>query len=547
MQISKYISLAFFALLSTAVLQAQDGLGSESVDVIKSFDAKLLETAKVSVNPELPPLDTSTKRQRYEVFSRNLDVDYLPPKIRPLAMRGDQLQKAYRGYGKVGGGLPSSVFADLSYNLVSEKKFDFGFNLDHHSANNNGQIENQRFSETGGTIGGTYYMEEGYAVNAQIGFNTNKLHFFGYNDLFGNNSDSTVVSFDENDVEQRLNVFDANISIFNGERTEADFNYYASADFYRMSDSYAVTENGFVVSLGAVKWFNEAHPLAVHLITDFTNYNDTSKQTLNNFYLQPSYTYHGDAFAAKIGANIASNNDEFSVFPDVELSAKVVEGSLSAFVGAGGTLQKNTFRSLTDYNPYLSSRNILENTSYYHYYGGIKGNIQGMDYRAQANYKTAENLALFVTDPTDTIPRFNVLYDTASIVSVQGSITAPLLKGLEITGTVVSSVYNLDNQEKAWHLPALSLNVGAQYTMMEEQLSLKAELFIENGVPFRNAAGEAENLNGLIDISVGAEYFFSENVGAFVQINNLANNRRQRWQHYPTFGMNALIGISALF
>ncbi|MEM7344328.1 MAG: hypothetical protein AAF485_08785, partial [Chloroflexota bacterium] len=66
----------------------------------------------------------------------------------------------------------------------------------------------------------------------------------------------------------------------------------------------------------------------------------------------------------------------------------------------------------------------MENTSYYHFYGGIKGNLQGIDYRIQGNYKETENLALFLTDPTDTIPRFNVLYDSVRIISVQGSLTA---------------------------------------------------------------------------------------------------------------------------
>ena len=545
MSTKKYIFFLFASLLYCGVALAQDNLGEESVDVIKNFDAKLLETAKIGLNPALPPLDTTTKRQQYQVISRDLEVDYLPPKIRPLAMKGDQLQKAYRGYSKLGGGLPSAFYFDGGYDVVSNKKFDFGINLKHHSANNNGTIENQRFSETGGFVDGTYYMEEGYAINGRLGYNTNKLHFYGYNDIF--NQDTLDVSFQEDDVEQRLNVFDASLSIFNGERTEADFNYYASADFYRLEDSYAARENGFILSLGAVKWFNESNPLAIHLITDFTNYNDTAKQTLNNFFFKPSYTYHSEVFTAKIGANIASHDDEFTVFPDLELSAQIVQGSLSAFVGAGGTLQKNTFRSLTDYNPYMSSRNKIENSSFYHFYGGIKGNLQGMDYRVQANYKTVDDLALFLTDPADTIPRFNVLYDTATIVSVQGSLTAPLLKGFEVIGTVASTVYSLNTNEKAWHLPALTLNLGARYTTMEDQLTVKAELFYENGVPFLNEAGEAENLNALFDVSVGADLFFSENIGGFIQINNLANNRRQRWRHYPTFGLNFMVGITAKF
>ena len=85
------------------------------------------------------------------------------------------------------------------------------------------------------------------------------------------------------------------------------------------------------------------------------------------------------------------------------------------------------------------------------------------------------------------------------------------------------------------------------YTTLEDQLQVKAELFFENGVPFINSAGEADRLNSLFDISLGAEYFFTDNIGGFLQINNLANNRRERWQGYPTFGLNVLAGVSARF
>ena len=62
-----------------------------------------------------------------------------------------------------------------------------------------------------------------------------------------------------------------------------------------------------------------------------------------------------------------------------------------------------------------------------------------------------------------------------------------------------------------------------------------------------NDDGEADNLNGLFDLSLGAEYQATENIGIFFQLNNLANNRRQRWANYPTYGINILGGITARF
>jgi len=48
-------------------IQAQVDLPTEQVEVIKNFEATLEETEKVPIDPELPPLDTSTQLQQYQI------------------------------------------------------------------------------------------------------------------------------------------------------------------------------------------------------------------------------------------------------------------------------------------------------------------------------------------------------------------------------------------------------------------------------------------------------------------------------------------------
>jgi hypothetical protein len=529
-------------------LSAQDpDLPSEEVDIIKSFDARLGDAERVNLDPSLPPLDTATRRLNYNVFTRTIPVEYLPPKIRPLALRREKNQEAYDGYLKLGGGFPGTFFGEGFYGLSNNENFNLDIFANHHSANNGQRVENQKFSLTNVGLDGTYYSKDkGYAVNGGLGYTRDAVFFYGYNEV--GELLEREFSFEPEEVKQRFATVDGHLNIFNGARTEADFNYYAGVDFYLLNDNYAARENGFNLLLSGTKWFNEKHPLVIELETDFTSFRDTATQNLNNFFLRPSYTHHGDRFKAKIGAIVASNDDEFTFFPDLELSAMIIDGNLSAYVGATGSLNKNSFRVLTDYNPFLSSRILIRNSRFYEYYGGVRGNIEGIDYDAQVAYKTVDNLALFLLpDVFDTIPRFDVLYDTGTVVTIKGSLTAPIFEGFEVTGAISQNFYSLDGQEEPWHLPALTVNLGARYRTMEDQLVLKGEFFLENGVPYLDDDGVAQTLNTLFDISVGAEYYFTENIGGFVQINNLANNRRQRWQHYPIFGINAMIGVMARF
>lgn len=534
---------AAFIFLVVASLNAQTELPTGQVEIIKNFDARLLDTERKAVMPKLPMLDTATKRQNYTIVARPLTVEYLPPRIQPLAMSQDDLQKKYNGYLKTGAGFPNSFFLDGSYSFISQEKLRIGLDAFHHSANNNSQVENQRFGLTDVGLGGVYYDDLGFAVDGRLGYTVDKVHYYGYNDF--TRADSTPFSFDAEDVKQRFSTFSGRLSIFNGERTQADFNYFAGAEFYLLQDLFSARERGFNLKIGGTKWFADAHPLTVTLETDFTTLKTTEKQNLNNFFLRPSYTYHGDIFKAKIGGVVASHEDEFSFFPDIELGANILNNIVGVFVGAEGGLQKNHFKALSDYNPFINSRLDIKNTNFNHFYGGAKGNYAGFDYRVQLGYKNADNLALFLPNG-DSIPKFNVLYDTVNIFTVQGTVSAPVFKGFEILGSLTQNIYSLNTQDKAWGLPSLTLNVGAKYKTLEDKLLVKGELYIQNGVPYLEKA-TSKNLSPLFDISLGAEYNFTENIGAFFHLNNLAANKRERWRHYPVYGLNLLAGITARF
>lgn len=543
----RYIVLLCLLITMHWGMHAQPDLPSGQVDIVKSFEARLAEANRVAVTPELPPLDTTTRRLSYNVQAKDVPVEYLPPRIRPLAFRTEKPPAIYDGYARLGGGLPSAFYGELAYDITKNEDFDFGIDLLRHTASNNGNIENQRFSNNQLGLDGTYYFEQGFAVNGQVGYTSNGVYYYGYNEI-NDEVDSLNFSFSDDEVRQRFNTFDFGLDIFNGERTVGDFNYKAGVDIYLMNDNFAARENGFLLNLEATKWFDEKHPLQIALRTDFTSFRDTAKQTLNNFYLEPSYTFHGDAFQVKLGANVTANEDNFSLFPNVEASANIVQGIVTAYVGVNGTLQKNNFRNLTEYNPFVRTRLLINNSKFTEYYGGAKGTISGVTYQAQVSYKTVDDLALFqLNNPFDSIARFDVLYDTANIFTIQGSLVVPLFEGLEVIGSVTQNVFSLEREEKPWHLPSFTVNAGARYTTPERQFSLRADFFLENGVPFRAPDGSADNLNALFDISVMGEYYFTENIGAWVQLNNLANNQRQRWYRYPTLGLNAMVGISARF
>ena len=539
--------LLLFGLCAlTLSLAAQPGLGDEQVEVIKNFEVQLQEAEKISTTPSLPPVEPTRTEQRYTLTPRDLDVSYPAPTIRPLAMRREELPDNYKGYLRAGVGLPFGFYGDGSYHTyLEEQRIDFGADLRHHSADSD-DPENQQFMYNAAALYGTYYTEQGLAVRADLGYTSDRVHFFGYQPA---GIDTSGVPAE--DVRQTFNVLDLGLKAYNSERTVADFDYLAEVDFYTMTDDYATDEQGTRIELRGTKWFRASYPLEVRVITDLTGFEDTTKQTLNNFFIQPSFTFVQDRFRAKAGANFAWGDEQLRVFPDVSAYYSLLGNRLGIFAGVTGSLRKNSFRSLTDYNPFLISRApglTIANTAYLDFHGGVKGDLGTVQYSAQAGYKSTDNLPLYLLINDDRLAqRFRVVYDSVGIFNLQGSATTELIEDVSAVIGLVYNNYNPEREEKAWHLPSTTLNLGIRYAGMADKLLVRGDLYVENGVPFQNEAGEADNLNGLFDISVGADYFFTDKLGGFVQLNNLAGNKRQRWRYYPTYGINVLVGVSARF
>ena len=554
MKISKISLFISLSLCATALIAQPGGkpagnVADQSQDVVKNFDAKLLESEKVKVNPVLPTVDTTTKAQSYNVPNKVIAIEYQPPRMRPIAMAQEKLPPQYDGFAKLGYGFPNSPYGEAAYRFGDPKTFLAGVKAKYHAADNGAKIENQRFSILDLEANGTYFLDAGIAIDGKLGFNQNTNHYYGYNFPV---KDTTI---SEENTKQRFNDFGVSLKLYNSTRTVADFNYGVGVTFNKYSDYASSSETDIVINANATKWFNEKHPLTLILKTDFSSFDTASaakNQSLNNIYLQPSFTYKSDYFSIKVGGNLISSADVFYPKPDIEANLSIAGNQLGIFAGWKGDFIKNNFRNLTKYNPFVFSKLTIKNTDVTEYYGGVKGSVSGFDYSAQTGWSSNKNLALFLLDSSDVRNRFKVIYDTVSIFNIRGAVTFVPVKDMEVTATISQNIYTAQKEAAAWGLPSLDMNFGAKYKILTNQksnttASVRANLFVQNGVNIKKADGTADRLNALIDLSLGGEVFFTENIGVFLDVNNILDNKRQRWQNLPIFGLNILGGVTARF
>ena len=115
-------------------------------------------------------------------------------------------------------------------------------------------------------------------------------------------------------------------------------------------------------------------------------YTDTL-DTLNSFtkntallHLMPTIRSSGDKYTFVIGLNaylesgVVDEPSNLFPFPSVEFSYNIIDNYLIPYIGINSEVVRNTFKKLTDENPFLISSIELKNTAHkIRLYGGMKG------------------------------------------------------------------------------------------------------------------------------------------------------------------------------
>jgi hypothetical protein len=538
--VKKYniIVLIIFAVSSLIAQPPSDGV-SDEVQVLSSFNAKLQASNKLRTTPTvITDNKNSNELLTYSLPTRLLTLDYEPPVIRPLSMRKEPAMPVFNFFGKVGYGTPNSPYVDLRYNAGRGDKMDYGIRAKHHSANNNSNLANQRFSETGIGVNGTYYTS-GLGIRGNIGYDLNDYYFYG--DTL-TSTDTTGTAIDT--MRQRFNIVRAGVELFNAQATAGDVSYKAGLDFYSLTDGYDGSDVGIKAKASLTKWFDK-NALTVEVYNDYNRFNlDTASANNNILAVKPSFTYHGDGFQVKAGANLGMDSS-FYVFPDIEASYTLSGGKFTIIAGWTGEVVKNSYLSTTEFNPFVFSPLELRNTRVQKQYGGVKVLLNGINVTATVGNKPVKNLQLYLNDTLNQ-GFFHTRYASGNIFNIHGEAVLNLIENLEISGTVDFNTYNLD-EARAWHLPNFESNITAIYKALEDKLKLKAEVYLMNSIPYLDAAGDEQVLTGVTDISLGATYDVTKNIGIFLDLNNITNTSNTRFFRYPNFGFNVLVGVKARF
>ena len=284
-----------------------------------------------------------------------------------------------------------------------------------------------------------------------------------------------------------------------------------------------------------------------------------------NVHLRPTISTYGEKWKVVYGLDMVFDFPRLEPLENIFKVVPVIEGKYSLFddmfipyVGIDGGVRQQSFYTLNQINPYIYSGTDLMNERLFNFYGGIKGTLsKTISFDVSAQLKNYKNKALFVNMNTpqanglvnSELNRFDVRYDNVNSWGVEGALSYQNKEKLKIDAIAAFYQYTPENELFAWHLPQLKFTLRGAYNLYDK-IYLKADFTLEQGrkspVYLFNQADDdiAVNMPVIADGNLGIEYRYNDRISAFLQLNNIAGKKYDRWYNYRVQGFQVLGGVT---
>lgn len=543
LRIAGIILLIFPALYSA---QAQQGgeLKGLDVDVIKSYSPILADPMKIDFPANTISADSAKPKLQYTVTPQLLNLPFVPPDIRPLAMVKEEKSGTQNNYLKAGFGTQWSPLGELYLNTKPSEKYDAGLYAYHLSGS--GDLKYQKFSDNIVQVNGKRYFKSN-AVSLVARYDNNAFNYYGYD-----HKDTARATLDaiSRNMHQRFSKFSGELTFGNTKKNKSDFDYNFNFGFYNLQDLFHADENNLSASLDLEKEIQKIHHIHLRLFNDnFSFRQDSIHYSINLFHINPYYKIVRDNWVVTGGFNVViPDNGDVFFFPKIEGEYKLADNYLIPFAGWTGEVNKNNFLGLTSVNPFINKYQQQDYSKIYNFYGGFKGSMGNhFSYLLKIGERLYDYLPYFLPD-SNAVTRFDVnYYQSAGVFNVHAEISYRESEHINVILGGDYSGYQLDFNDTAIGYPNSKLSVQADYNI-KDKIIVGANIFAYSKsytqLPYDNFKTA---LKGVVDANISIQYNYKKNFGAFINLNNIAATKYQQWYHYPGYGFNLIAGLILKF
>lgn len=526
---------------------------------------------RIAENPVVFDTVISNQVTQYPLLSRHMKTDITVTPIEPAKIKlVEKLDKLYPGYVRLGIGNYASPLGEFYYNSMRNRKVNYGIALKHNSSF--GNIKDYApagFDYTTGKIFGDFFSTN-FRFQPEFNYLNHGYHYYGISDtanLIGKDSLTNRVQGIGGSF--RFSNYTSKDSAHLIYSIYTRYNYFH--EFQNERDSLGLNGKNHSYSIGTdMRYRFKKNIFVVNFDINYNQYDyrfaDTAflpgysehEQINWLIHLRPTISTYGNKWKITYGVDLnldTPSDTVFKVVPVVEAKYSLFNDMFIPYVGIDGGVKQNSFNTLNRENEFILNSVKLYNTKTMNFYGGIKGSLsKTVSFNARVSYKMIDNLPLFVNDTVLSDGyKFRVIYNDMNVFTVDGSLSYQNGEKLKIDfmgeynqykSTVVGDLYKY-----AWHLPTYVFTLRGNYNLYDK-IYVKADFVLKGGrrSPFglfdADATTAEADLGILADANLHFEYRYSRRLSAFLQFNNLAAQRYQRWYGYPVQGFQVMGGIT---
>jgi hypothetical protein len=516
---------------------ADTTLPPRTVVVTSEFAPSLKQTSKINFNGATPSPDSERPVLDYTIPVQNLSFSYRSPALKALAENIDSsVHWNNTSFLKAGYGNYSTPY--LQAGLSFGDGVTSVVNINGKYTSSNGSLPYQNYSKTNLEGIGIFSTKDNKNEwNTNVFLNNNTQYLYGYQ------PDS--LKFSKDDIKQSFTGFGGRISLRNKTENAYGINYHPSAAFDVFADNHEGKENTFAFDLPVSRSITRILDFSVGLSGMINSYKtDTSDINNTIYYVSPALIFKTPNVKIVGGFTPSWSNSTFTLLPNFTADIKINEEKFIFQAGWIGYYNKNTYASLAAFNPFINQPGALNNSLVKEQFAGFKGSAgDHFTYNARVSFLQISNQPLFVND-TVTGKSFNVVYEPSlHDLRLHGEIGYTMDEQFSIlAGATFNQYSSLSVNDKAYGLLPAELNGSLRYSVLKDLL-LKADAFFWDGAAYKTKTIQSGKLKPAFDLNAGAEFTFMPQWKAWLQFNNIFNNKYERWNQYPVLGFNMLAGV----
>ncbi|MBC7450553.1 MAG: hypothetical protein H7259_03595, partial [Cytophagales bacterium] len=485
--------------------------------------------------PELKP-------QQYDTRDYSINPPRFETKVMIPKMPTDSLNTILPNYVKAGFGNYATLLGEVFVTNKRSSEYSYGLHAKHLSSQK-GSLD---YAGTSLNIieafGNRYGKVNSWAGHAS--YSNNRYNYYGLQQDVPVNKDT---------LKQLYQLFHVGVST-NKIKVGDKFNYTTGIDIYSLSTTTKASETEILWNGKGAYRLSDEKAIGVDMFLSDANRKDSSTINRTLFMIRPTYNITRDNWDLKVGATINYSSDTMQgskgahLYPYAHMDYNLLPGKVMLYAGIGGGMEKNTYRSFVQANPYLGSNTVLSHTNRkFDLYVGSTGNISGkVNYKVQMSYASYTNQFFFTNSITDS-SQFTVLYDKTGLFAFTGNLFYDLSKEWRVSAGMTYNAWNTDVLAKAWHRPPFQSSIGVQYNL-KQKIFFNAEMYYISGIQGINLeSNKVVKLKNIVDLSLKAEYRFSKSFSAFLEFNNILSQKYQRYLYYQVKGINVLAGLTYSF